>query len=207
MRAVPSHTTPLLDPDTVQPHHHAATPPAVPYVLPIPSACQEWARHACRDFVPTERQRRIIEAVQAALDAKLFYTDDVDKFCAQRLHVTTAQAHVSADKVQGGEFGMDCYFARRYLDSRRQFEAEDAAHQRLAPRVGMHLGTLMFNDFKRNTGMIVEELLAGGRLKLRGKRGAYVVTLECTALQIALAIDRAAERGMRKDRFNHPTMI
>jgi hypothetical protein len=174
----------------------------LPYVLPTPSAYQEWSRYVCRDFVPTERQKQVIAAVQAALDAKLFYSNEVRKFCANWLGLTSIQAVISADRVEGGEFGMDCYFARGYLDSRRQFEAEDAAHQKLTPRLGMPLGTLMFNDFKRNTGMVITELLPDARLKLRGKRGRYIVILECTALQIAHAIDRAVERGLRKDCFD-----
>ena len=207
MSAVLPTTTPLVDRDPTVPHQPAATPRAVPYVLPNPSAYEEWAGYKRRNFVPTERQTRVVEAVQAALAAKLFYTDNVREFCAQRLYITAAQARVRADKVEGGEFGMDCFYARGYLESRQEIEAEDAAHRKLAPRVGMPLGTLVFNDYKRNTGMVVEELLPDGRLKLRGKRGRHVVTLECTALSIRHAIDRAAERGLRKDPSDALTRI
>jgi hypothetical protein len=207
MNAIPPTTTTLLETNTGQPPAHAATPPVVPYVLPTPSAYKDWAGCQRREFLPTERQRSVIEAVQAALDTNLFYTDEVREFCAQRLCITAAQAHVRADKVEGGEFGMDCYYARGYLKSRQEIAAEDAAYRKLAPRGGLPLGTLMFNDYKRNTGMVIEELLPEGRLKLRGKRGRYVVTLECTALSIGYAIDRAAEHGLRKDRFDTLTLV
>lgn len=202
MNANPLDTPATPQTNTVQP---IQTP--VPYVLPTPSSNQDWSGYALRAFQPTERQRPVIEAVRAALAAELFYSNEIMQFCAQQLCVTPAQAAVGAKRVEGGEFGMDCYYARRYLESREKIAAEDAAHQRLAPRVGMRLGTLRFNDFKRNTGMVVDEVLPDGRLKLRGKRGAYEVTVECTALQVAKAVDRAAERGWRKDRFDTLTIL
>jgi len=173
------------------------------YVAPQSSVYQEWDQNETEAFVPTDRQATIIRAVQLALDAKLFYTDEVRAHCAATLGVTPEQAAVGAARTEGGTFGLDVYYARQYLSAQTKFQAERVALLRLKPTEGLELGTLMFNDFKRNTGMRVTGVSSDSKeITLIGKRGAYTVTLVCTAKQIENAIDRAHERGLRKQNFS-----
>lgn len=163
---------------------------------------KDWTLRECEDYSPTERQCTIIEAVQSALDAKLFYTSDVLEHCKVFLGVTPDQAAVGAKNVEGGDVGMDCYYARGYLEAQRCHKIARISLDRLKPRVGQCLGTLVFNDFKRTTGVTVTEYSGGKILHASGKRGAYTVTLSCTAIQIENAINRAFERKQRKDNFD-----
>lgn len=173
------------------------------YIPPQGSVYDEWDKNATPGFVPSERQKIVIQAVQAALDSKLFFTDDVRAHCAAALGLTPEQASVRAETVEGGTFGLDLYYAREYISAQAKFQAERVALQRLKPAEGLELGTLMFNDLKRNTGMRVVEVSSdSGEIKIIGKRGAYTVTLVCTAKQIENAIDRAHERGLRKQDFS-----
>ncbi len=173
------------------------------YVAPQSGVSADWARYQCDEYQPTERQLPIIEAVQSALDAKLYYTVDVLEHCKSYLAITPEQASVNTERVEGGNFGFDCYYARRYIEARQGHEAERIALARLNPHVGQNLGTLIFSDFKRNTGMTITAISEGGKLfDLSGKRGAYKVSLSCTAKQIENAMNRAFEQGSRKDKFD-----
>lgn len=177
--------------------------PVHQYVAPEVKVHDDWARYQWDDFVPSARQLTIIEAVQSALDKKLFYTVDVVEHCKAYLGVTAEQAAVRIEYVENGDVGMDFYYARRYLEAKHGFEIERIALEKLNPRVGKVLGTLVFSDLKRNTGMTITEISNGGKLfDLTGKRGAYKVALSCTARQIENAMNRAFEKGSRKDGFD-----
>jgi len=173
----------------------------VKYELPE-NVYRDWDGYALESFQPNDRQKQVIDAVQAALDHKHFYSSDVLAYVSARLGVTEEQRAIGASKVEGGHVGMDCYYARRYIEARQAARVEKARAQQLGAFVGMQLGTLIFNDFKRTTGVEVVEVLEAGReLSLRGKRGRATVVLRCNATSVACAIDRAAERKARKDRF------
>lgn len=171
------------------------------YELPV-NVYNDWDGHALRGFQPTPRQQLVIAAMQSALSAGLFFTCDVVPHCAAQLKPSAEQLAEGVGRVENGIFGMDCYYARKYLDAVRCFKLEDESKEQLNPYIGQKLGTLMFNDFKRNTGMMVQKILENGELELVGKRGRFVVTLTCSALNVRNAIERAVERSLRKDNFS-----
>ncbi len=113
----------------------------------------DWASNETRDFVPDERQKLVIEVVRRATEEeKLYYTRDVYAFCVKQLNPSSVDLEKRTKTVEGGEVGMDLYYARQYLDARKRFALEDEAQAALKPCVSMKLGTLVFNDFKRITG-------------------------------------------------------
>ena len=171
------------------------------YELPA-NTFKDWAGCERNDYVPTERQKLVVDAVQKALDAGLYYTSDVLEFCKVELRVTEAQAAVAATRVQGGEVGMDIYYGRKYLDKQKQLARAREILELLRPHVGQRLGTIMFNDFKRITGAIITEVAEGGlTMTVQGKRGSATVAFTCNPISVACAIDRAAERMLRKLNF------
>jgi len=168
------------------------------YTLPERNTYDDWAGCQAPGYTPTERQAPIVEAVAAALAAGLFYSSDVLKHCAAALHVTPEQAEHQESRmhrVEGGTLGMDCYYARRYLEAvkAREIEAADAAALRAAP--GLRLGAL-YADGKRLLACVVESV-EPGRVTVTAKRGAQAVRwpLSCTSLRYAM--NRAHERGWR----------
>ena len=173
------------------------------YTAPAKSVYDDWNGYQRPGYQPTERQLIVIAAVQSALNAGCYYTDEVRIHCASLLSVTPEQAQVNAKVVEGGEFGMDCYYARGYLRAQKEIQAESRAWLQLAPRVGQALGTVMFNDFKRMTGAMVAAVdEAAQMITVHGKRGKYAYQSSCSAMQIRNAIDRAKEQGHRKDGFD-----
>jgi len=173
------------------------------YTPPEGGTYADWRRNEMEDFKPTPRQQVIINSVQAALDAKMFYTEEVYDFCVKLLQVTPEQAKVGANTVQNGEVGMDFYYARQCIRCQKTFEAERQAFAKLNAFVGMKLGTLVFSDFKRTTNMVVTAVSTDPRqITATGKRGAYSVELSCSAMQIWNAYERATEQGKRKDALN-----
>lgn len=171
----------------------------------LPSALEvhsQWRACVARSFVPTHNQSFVISAVQAALDAGLFYTTDIRVFCGIQLALTQQQleANFERSKTEGGIFGMECYYARDYIRAQERFKTFDALKAQLKPYVGMKLGTLMFNDFKRTTSACIVEL-NGDDVVIEGKRGAYKVRFVTDLMAIKHAFDRAAEKGHRKESF------
>lgn len=171
------------------------------YQLPV-NVYQEWDGCKREDYAPSDRQMLVIQAVKTALEEKLFYSDDVLKRASKILGVTEEQAASGASVVQGGHFGMECYYARQYIEAQRAYAIDRAYAKQLQPHKGMKLGTLVFNDSKRNTSVEIVEVEERGRmLTLHGKRGNTTVAMTCTATQVAYALDRAAQRELRKDGF------
>lgn len=170
---------------------------------------KDWAGYEVDGYQPTDRQRTIIDAVAAALAAGMFYSSEVRDFVAKTLGVTAEQAAAGTNRVEGGDFGMDCYYARGYLGAQKRHEAERKSWSKLRPAQGMELGTLMFNDFKRMTGVVVTGLFGDGDpvsgkgmlVDLQGKRGSILVGIRVGASNIRCAMDRASERKLRKMNF------
>ena len=173
------------------------------YTLPEAKGMDtNWNACEARGFKPSANQQFVIAAVQTALDAGKYYSKEIIEHCATALGLTPEQkaANFKRMPTEGGIFGMECYYARKYLDARRLHAEEDKAMEQLRPYVGQKLGTLMFNDFKRNTGTVVTKV-DGLQLQLQYKRGTNTLACETTALTVQRAIDRAAEKNLRKDDF------
>lgn len=186
---------------TMQPAPQGAQQKAVYH--PPQDAYTDWAGHKCKDFVPDARQSLVIKTVQAALATGKYYTNDVQAFCAEYLGVgPELQQSKGPIRNEGGIFGMDCYYARNYLREREKFAKSAEAMSQLKPYVGQRLGTIVFNDYKRTTGAVVIAVFdQSDSVRISGKRGAQAIEATVTATQIASAIDRASEKGYRKDGF------
>lgn len=176
---------------------------AAPAVYALPeNVYEEW--HGCEGltFLPNQRQQLVIEAVRTALGEGRYYTSDVHERCVELLKPTFDDLQVQKTKVEGGAVGMDFYYARGYIAAQQAFAAEREALSQLRPQVGMQLGTLMFNDFKRTTGVrVIEVMLDVLTLRLQGTRGSQTVQFTCGAVAVKSAMDRAAERDLRKGGF------
>ena len=72
----------------------------------------DWRRNQCREFAPDARQALAMSAVQQSLEEGLYYTCDVHARCRQLLPLTPEDAARGSGRVEGGEFGMDLYYAR-----------------------------------------------------------------------------------------------
>lgn len=177
------------------------------YFLPA-NTYSDWARNECEDFVPNERQKLVMDVVRQAIDAGMYYTKDVLAFAKERLKPSEAELE-RGKGVEGGEFGMDVYYARQAITSAKKFAVSREAWQHLRPTPGKSLGTIMFNDYKRITGSTIIGFAGEGdistgkgmRMVIEGKRGSVKVRLEATASQVRSAIDRAHEKGLRKITF------
>lgn len=173
------------------------------YELPAVGKCyDEWSGHQARGFAPSPRQALVMAAAARAIDAGLFYNTEVKAAVAADLQVQADQLARNTQKVESGDFGYDVYFARQAVESQRFHEKLSAEASRLGLRAGENIGTLMFNDYKRTSGVVVAEVSDGGRsVTLEGKRGAKSVRLTCNVLALASSIDRAHERRIRKTSY------
>lgn len=174
------------------------------YVLPAALELhRSW--HGCEleSFVPSDNQKIVIAAVQAALAQGLYYTSDVLAFCKRRLALSAKDQEANFDRMrtEGGIFGMDCYYARNHLDAISRREKLKEIARMLQPQVGMSLGTLIFNDFKRSTNVRLLERVAANEWRMSLKRGKYDCTLVADVAAIKAGMDRAFEKKARKDNF------
>lgn len=177
--------------------------PAVPaqggYSVPTQNeGYNEWRRNECADFQPSARQQIVMDAVRQALSEGLYYTNDVRPRVAQILGVTGDDLSRGALRVEGGDFGMDVYYARQALEAQQRHTAiaKSAAEMRL--KVGDVIGATMFNDFKLNHKTEVIDVAAANEYRLKARRGAATVTFTANAQSLRIAIERAFEKGKRK---------
>lgn len=162
---------------------------------------KDWACNQTRGFAPDERQKLVIEVVRRAIeDEKLYYTKDVYAFCVKQLCPSPDNLAKSAARVEGGEVGMDLYYARQYLDAQKRFALEDKATAILRPQVGMVVGTIVLQDLKRYTGATITSV-NGAELGLYAKCGVNKYQLSTTSLGLMYSVDRAHERKLRKTSF------
>ncbi len=170
------------------------------YHLPE-STYEDWARNETRAFTPDERQKQVIEVVRRAIeDEGLYYTRDVYAFCVKQLLPSTEDLAKGAKGTEGGEVGMDLYYARQYLDARKRFALEDQVKAQLQPQPGMKLGTLVLQDLKRYTGAVITAV-DGDNLTIEAKCGAIGYRFVTTAVGVRNGLDRAQERKQRKTSF------
>lgn len=180
-----------------------STPPVVEFlpiapVYQLPEKQDDWsgAKYSA-DFVPNARQQIVIDAVQTALNEGKYYTSDVLARCIELLNIDAHTA--SMNFGEGGIVGMDCYYARGYIDAKKAREASLKTFNEMALREGDELGILVFTDYKRTTGVKITGISEGGStFTFTGKRGAYTVTGTGSTDQLKCAIDRAFSTGKRK---------
>ena len=152
----------------------------------------DWRLNHSREFTPDARQALAMSAVQQCLDEGLFYTKDVRARCLQLLPVTPEDAARGIGNVEGGDFGMDMYYARRALDARAGFAADDAAILEMSPKVGQSLAHLRFNDGKLIRAVKITAVSDDCRsVTITGKRGATTVGASYTPCQLLRAMRRA----------------
>lgn len=173
--------------------------------VPPADVYKDWTGCKRYDYKPSERQMPVIHAVQLALHEKLFYTKDVLAYVIKTLAISDEVCAVGKGKVEGGNVGMDVYYARDFVEASATHKAELAACARMGLAVGKKLGALVLSDHKRNTGMTITAALEDKvTFTVEGKRGANVVRTTLSALAIMRAIDRAFDKEYRKD---NATMI
>jgi len=174
------------------------------YELPEPGACsKEWQRHAAADFAPTTRQQLVLAAVERALAVGHFYSADVNEAVAIDLGVTPEQRARNSHQVEGGDFGFDVYYAQHAVAAAREHKrlAETAAVLELQP--GVKVGTLRFNDGSKTASCVILSAEEGAtQVVVQGKRGAQTVSLSCSVVALARAVQSAHEHGLRPDGFD-----
>lgn len=166
------------------------------YALPE-TPYKDWLGYESESFLPSERQLILIGALKDALSLGLFYNTEVIPHVAAVLKLSSDVTSVDLGKFEFGRFGNDCYYARRYLDAVKRRRQHADAVERLQPVQGMKVGTVMFSDLKRVTGVEISTI-AGEEITITGKRGSLAINHKCTALALVGAIERAHSFGVRK---------
>ena len=124
------------------------------------SIWKRWKAKHPEDGPFTEQDLRLMEAVRKAITAGLFYNTDVDAFVANELGVTTEQREIQppkergANRVEGGCFGYEVYFARKAVEMAGAMAENRAALARHGYQVGQKLGKVMINH-KTARGAII----------------------------------------------------
>lgn len=162
----------------------------------------DWRGCETRGYLPTPRQAALLKVYAEARNAGLHYTSQILPVAAKQLGLTAEELARNHSGVEHGDFGYDLYMARSCYEARLKHDAASHVQSLLGDLpCGTSLGTLVFNDFKRTTGVVVHESTGPNTKVLRGKRGRYQVEFKAELMQIKSAIERAASQGHRKDSF------
>jgi hypothetical protein len=159
---------------------------------------------------PDQYRARVMEAMQAAKAAGLFYNSETYPRAAAVMAARWGYPDLREAADIGGPdcdgvprwFASHCYMAN---DATRAREAREAAREarealRLVP--GVELGALVLSDYKLTRSAEVSAVSEDGELiTIKGNRGATAVHLQCSPLAVRQAIERAHEKGKRP--FNY----
>ena len=181
----------------------AANKPVGTYTVRGVNTNQDWRDESKRSpsnpkYEPTARQQAMIDAVAEGEEQKIVYNSDMIEFVAKRLGIPKEDLAQNKSGVEGGDVGMDVYYARQYNDAKNANAAQQKAQADMALSVGDKLGVLRFNDFKYTTATEVVGVIDGD-VRIRGKRGAQTIELTASPISVAAAMDRAKEGGKRKE--------
>ena len=178
---------------------------AIRYELPPEKGAEgdeSWLGARSPSFKPTSRQQLLMDAVEKALDDGAFHNTDINEHVAKTLGVTTEQRARNSLNVQGGDFGYDVYNARHAVEAQRGNAKSRELAKELNLKPGDVLGTLVFNDGKVTTGARVVSIKEDGLIvTITGKRGSSTLNGEVGVDNLVAAVDRAKERGKRKDGY------
>lgn len=195
----------LKDMPSAQPEQAAQTS----YTLPEGNVSDAWVdaerrRPEHQDFQPNARQQMLMDVVAKGIDAGVFYTRDMLDYAAKELNVPVDVLSQNKTRVEGGDFGYDVYLATKAVEAKRGQAEKSAVRDAMSLKPGDELGTLIFNnDFKVNTNVVVESVSDDGlEVRVNGKRGRYVITIKTGPIGIKSAIERAQEKGKRKDGYD-----
>ncbi|MBI2770506.1 MAG: hypothetical protein HYX47_12845 [Burkholderiales bacterium] len=157
----------------------------------------DWIGYDHRGFAPSPRQRLLMGAIRQALAERLFDSEAVKDRVAQLVGYARG-SDTNVLNVHGGDFGMDVYYARRAREAESRNEAEAETASEMCLQAEESLGTLVFSDYKRTTGVKLLEPVDAWTWKFEGKRGSSRVAGTASVLQLKSAIDRAFQQGARK---------
>ena len=148
------------------------------------------------DYEQTQRQQAIMDAVGKALEDGVFYTSDLNPRIAKELGF-------DGPTGDGTDFSMDVYLARKAVEAKQAREKASVIAKELSLTTGDELGTLIFNDGKVVNKVSVGAIVDGGTtvVQITGKRGPVQVGATLAVDSIKNAIERAHERGKRKDSY------
>lgn len=161
----------------------------------------EWRSSQRPDFKPSARQQLLMDAVKAEQEAGTFYSNDMTENVAKRIGVSPEIRASNKTGVEGGDFGYDVYLAQKAVEAGTVRTARTRMQAEMNLSVGDKLGTMVFNDFKQNTGVEVVSV-EDGQYTLRGKRGATTVEMTTDVFGIKSGLERAKEKGKRKDGYD-----
>ena len=167
------------------------------YSLPNGSVWDEWRGSEAPGYEPNSRQRVIMDAVGKAIAEGLFYNDAVRKRTAEILGLK------DVDVGEGSTFSTDAYMARKTLEAQKMNAAVTDAFRALNLKDGDKIGVIVTSDGKMSNAVTVTKAGDNGYgMVLEGRRGPAGVRFpSMDALQLKNAIDRAKEKGKRKDGF------
>lgn len=152
---------------------------------------ERWADVRALRVEPTVEMAELSIMVKAALDAGLYYSKDVLAAVIEMMgeRLTADLIALGRDRVEGGYFGMEVYYARQYLEALARREQVQSAEADLMLEAGRRLGVLMFSDGKQVKSCTVVRW-ESGIATIKGMRGRYEVTGSYDALTLSKAIRR-----------------
>lgn len=156
----------------------------------------DWSGYLSKDFTPSPRQQILIDTYLAAEAKGLFYSDEIVVFAIEHLEIPVDVAAIGAKRVEGGEVGMDMYYARNCVRAQRTWKERADALEKLNPVVGMELGSLCVN-YKRTNACVVTAV-EGDMVSVSCKRGRLSVTFKTPAVNIIGCAQTAFEKKWRK---------
>ena len=142
--------------------------------------------------------RQLVEVVAEVVDAGVFYSTDVHSAVTARYALSAEELQRGRGRVEGGEWGMEIYYARRQLDRERADAREREAFTRLALKPGQNVGAIevVANYRTRRFRNAIVESAELNAIRLRATAGGRRFTLTLSAAGLAQGLERMQARAV-----------
>jgi len=125
------------------------------------------------EFKPTERQQIIIDATKKALDEGITFTQPIQNRVGEILVVpkdSPLRIASAENNVEGGVFGMDVYYAEKYINAQKKLANNIQAAKDYGFTAGYKVGKIKTSNDEVLTSVVISSIDKYGDVTLSGKR-------------------------------------
>ena len=162
---------------------------------PLPKTANEsyyrWIKCESKDFLPDDSQKFIMGLVEESLNNGLFYTKDVFAQVEEKIkNILPLDYKREMNQVENGVLGMEVYYARKTVETIRDFNNANEVLNNLQLTEGKELGTIKLNNGMTIHKVKINNIIDSMNINCLGIRGGKGVTFTLSAVSIENGLNR-----------------
>jgi hypothetical protein len=150
-----------------------------------------WIKCESKEFLPDESQRYIMDLVEESLNNGLFYSRDIFAQVEEKIkNILPSDYQRETDRVEGGVLGMEIYYARKAVETIKEFNKANEVLNNLELTEGKWIGTIKLNNGITIHKVKINCIIDSMSINCFGVRGGKGVTFILSAVSIEAGSNR-----------------